>query len=172
MDVDRRDLLVEGGAVEIRPIMPADAAALVSFHAGLSPETIHRRFFSPHQTLSAHDIEHFTVVDYRDRFAVVAMLGDAIVGVGRYERDRADTAEIAFVVADLHQGKGIGSLLLEQLIIAARLHDIHSFHADTLAENTAMLCVFRAAGFPLRTSLSAGVVHVEFPITEPGPAIS
>ncbi|HLY84656.1 MAG TPA: GNAT family N-acetyltransferase, partial [Acidimicrobiales bacterium] len=159
-------LLADGASIHVRPIRAADAAALVAFHSRLSPETVYRRFFSPHPNLSPDEVGRFTTVDYHDRFALVALLEDELVAVARYDRDGPDTAEVAFVVADVHQGRGIASLLLEQLADAARERGIRRFNADTLAANSAMLGVFRDAGFEVQSSMSAGVVHIEFPITE------
>lgn len=158
--------LSDGTAVDVRPIRPSDAAGLIEFHAALSPETIHRRFFGPHRTLSERDAEYFTVVDYRDRFALLATVEETIVGVARYDRHDSTCAEVAFVVADSYQGKGIGTLLLERLAAVARVHGIAWFDADTLVENTQMLAVFHASGFPITASTSYGVVHVRFPITK------
>ncbi|MDA8148324.1 MAG: hypothetical protein M0Z93_06035, partial [Actinomycetota bacterium] len=62
-------LLTDGVGVRVRPIRPGDADALVAFHAGLSQETVHFRFFSAHPRLSSDEVRRFTQVDYRDRMA-------------------------------------------------------------------------------------------------------
>src|SRR5665213_1571875 len=147
-------VLTDGTCAHVRPIRPGDVEALIAFHARLSPETIHRRYFNPHQTLSACEAEHFCVVDYHDRFALVALVGPAIVAVGRYERHDTDAAEVAFVVADAYQGHGLGSLLLAHLAAAARNEGIVTFDADTLAANGPMLAVFHASGFPAHATMS------------------
>jgi len=110
-------------------------------------------------------VERFTTVDHVDRVALVATLGDRIVGVARYERlPDGDTAEAAFVVADEHQGRGIGALLLEHLAAAARERGINHFEATVLPDNTRMLGVFRAAGFAETTRFDQGVIDVELAI--------
>jgi GNAT superfamily N-acetyltransferase len=96
------------------------------------------------------------VVDYSQRFALVAILDGELVGVARFDRLDPDAAEVAFVVADAQEGRGIGSLLLEHLAGAARERDISRFEADTLLSNSAMLGVFRDAGFEATRSLSTG----------------
>lgn len=161
-------VLVDGGTAHVRPISPEDADRLRAFHAGLSEESIHYRFFSPHPRLTDAEVEHFTVVDHVDRVALVATLGDAIVGVARYER-LADTtkAEAAFVIADEHQGRGVGALLLEHLGSAARERGITGFEASVLAGNQKMLTVFRTAGFDETARLDGGVIEVEL-LIEPG----
>jgi len=154
--------------VHVRPISPEDADRLRAFHEHLSPESIHYRFFSPHPRLTDAEVEHFTVVDHRDRVALVATLGDAIVGVARYERlADGDSAEAAFVVADEHQGRGVGALLLEHLGSAARECGITRFEATVLTTNRAMLLVFRTAGFAETTRFDGSVIEVEL-LIEPG----
>jgi acetyl coenzyme A synthetase (ADP forming)-like protein len=165
-------VLADGATVHIRPIRPTDAAALVTFHSGLSFETVYRRFFSVHPTLSEEEVARFTTVDYQDRFALVATLEDEIVAVARYDRTSVDTAEVAFVVSDAEQGRGIGALLLEQLAGAARERGIRAFTAETMLGNHAMLGVFRDAGFGMHTTTSGGIVVVELAIDETTEALA
>src|SRR5436309_3466236 len=108
-------LLADGATVHMRPIRPDDRDELAAFHESLSRETIYRRFFGAHPHLSEKEIERFTNVDYHDRFALVALVHGKLTAVGRYDSVAPEVAEIAFVVADAYQGRGIGSLLLEQL---------------------------------------------------------
>lgn len=154
-------LLADGAAIRIQPIRPEDGPALVAFHAGLSEETVYRRFFAHKPRLTEREVERFTTVDYRDRMAFVALLDDDIVGVARYERvPGTDEAEVAFVVADGHQGRGLGSLFLEYLAAAARECGITRFVAETLAFNGDMLAVFRSAGYREQATQSQGVMSV------------
>lgn len=158
-------VLTDGGAVHVRPIRPADAAALVDFHGRLSAETVFWRFFSFHPELTEAEVQRFTHLDYQNRVALVAELGDRLVAVGRYERLAGTRdAEVAFVVADEHQGRGLGTVLLEHLASAARERGINRFVADTLPGNRRMLDVFRAAGFDEQTSFEGDVVRIELAI--------
>jgi acyl-CoA synthetase (NDP forming)/RimJ/RimL family protein N-acetyltransferase len=158
-------VMADGGTVHVRPIRPDDAEGLRTLHQRLSAETIYLRFFSPIPALSEAMVERFTNVDYVDRMALVAELGDNLVGVARYDRvTPATTAEVAFVIDDAHQGRGLGSLLLEHLAATAREAGIHEFEADTLPGNSRMLSVFRAAGFGDERRLADGVVRVRFRI--------
>jgi acetyl coenzyme A synthetase (ADP forming)-like protein len=117
---------------------------------------------SPDPTLSTNELEWLTDVDFHTRVALVAELGDRLLGVARYEHELGtDVAEVAFVVSDEHQGRGIGTALLEHLAAAARERGITRFVADTSAHNSQMLGVFRAAGFAERTHIEGGIVHVE-----------
>jgi succinyl-CoA synthetase alpha subunit/GNAT superfamily N-acetyltransferase len=155
-------VLADGGTVHIRPITPEDGPELVTFHAGLSKETIYLRFFGVHPRLSADEVERFTNVDHEKRMALVATLRGQIIGVARYDRREAgaEEAEVAFVVADEHHGRGIGTLLLEHLAAFARTRGIKKFWADTLPQNQPMQEVFRRAGFVEKAQFAQGVVNV------------
>jgi acetyl coenzyme A synthetase (ADP forming)-like protein len=159
-------VLADGGTVHVRPIRPTDAAALVAFHSRLSPEAVYYRFFAPHPALTDAEVARFTGVDHVDRVALVAELGDELLAVARYDRLPEDPhrAEVAFVVSDRHQGRGIGTALLEHLASAARERGITRFAAETLATNAKMLDVFRMAGFDEQTRMGDGVVMVELTI--------
>ncbi|MFP5327889.1 MAG: GNAT family N-acetyltransferase, partial [Acidimicrobiia bacterium] len=163
-------VLSDGGTAHLRPIRPDDASALVEFHSRLSSDTVYFRFFSPHPTLTNAEVERFTTVDYVDRMALVAELDEQIIGVARYDReDGTDEAEAAFVVADEHQGRGLGSLLLEHLAAAARAARIVRLTATVLPTNQKMLGVFRDAGFVRTSRFDEGVVSVVLDIA-PTPA--
>ncbi|HEV7653440.1 MAG TPA: GNAT family N-acetyltransferase [Mycobacteriales bacterium] len=155
----------DGGVVHLRPIRPEDADALVAFHGKLSERTRYLRYFGPYPRIPERDLNRFTHVDHRDRVALVAVLGDELIGVGRYDRlgERAD-AEVAFVVADAQQGRGIGSVLLEHLAAAARERGIQRFVAEVLAENSRMVRVFTDAGYSAQYRYESGVVELTFPI--------
>lgn len=164
-------VLADGGTVHIRPILPSDAEAHRAFFERLSPETRYYRFFSPKPHLTDAEVTHFTTVDFRDRVALVALLGDRIIAVARYDRldsdgtgGAGDEAEVAFVIDDEHQGRGIGTLLLEHLAAAARENGISSFTAEVLPDNTRMLQVFHDAGFRTVDRFAGGVIRVVFPI--------
>jgi RimJ/RimL family protein N-acetyltransferase len=153
--------LRDGSVVSIREIEPSDADALVRFHECLSPDTIRMRYFSAHPHLSQLETVRLTTVDHRDRQAYVAIADDEIVGVGRYERTRADgDAEVAFVVADAWQGRGLGGQLLQFLIEHARSCGFKRLIASTLAHNRPMLAVFSRAGLPIEKHVEAGVVDL------------
>jgi acetyl coenzyme A synthetase (ADP forming)-like protein len=155
-------VLADGGTVHVRPLGPQDADRLVAFRAGLSDETVFLQLFSAEQTSIAEGAERAIHVDRQSRVALVAELGDRVVGVARYHRESADdSAEVAFVVGDEQQGRGIGTVLLEHLAAAARERGVTRFVAQTPAHNERMLGVLRAAGFAERTRIEGDLVHVE-----------
>ncbi len=156
--------LRDGRPVHIRPIRPSDAAGLAEFHRSLSQETIYLRFFAPYPELTERDVHRFTHVDYVDRVALVATVADQLVGVGRYDRVADGEAEVAFVVHDEHQGRGLGSVLLEHLAAAARERGISRFTAEVLPTNRRMLATFHDAGYEPTARLEDGVVLLSFAI--------
>ncbi|AIG78230.1 Hypothetical protein AJAP_26915 [Amycolatopsis japonica] len=158
-------LLSDGGTVHLRPVIPSDADGLVAFHGRLSERTRYFRYFGAYPRIPQRDLERFSVVDHHDRVAFVALLGDDIVAVGRYERlEHGPSAEVAFVVDDAHQGRGLGSILLEHLAAAASESGLRRFVAEVLAENAGMVRVFRDAGYQVSREIEEGVLHLEFDI--------
>jgi acyl-CoA synthetase (NDP forming)/GNAT superfamily N-acetyltransferase len=156
-------VLSDGGTVHLRPITPDDAERLLAFHGRLSERTRYFRYFGPYPRMPQRDLERFSTVDHCDRVAFVAMLGHDIVAVGRYDRlHDTDSAEVAFVVEDPHQGRGLGSILLEHLAAAARESGLTRFVAEVLAENGQMVRVFRDAGYQIARSFEEGTLHLEF----------
>ncbi|HLS45024.1 MAG TPA: GNAT family N-acetyltransferase [Ornithinicoccus sp.] len=160
-------VLTDGSVAHVRPIVPDDTEAIHTFHSKQSPESIYLRFFAPVPRLSDKDVRRFTHVDYDKRVALVMMIGDEIAGVGRYDRlEETDytSAEVAFNVADEHQGRGIGSVLLEHLAAIGREGGVRLFVADVLPQNRKMINVFQDAGFEVEHEFEDGVIAVSFAI--------
>jgi acetyl coenzyme A synthetase (ADP forming)-like protein len=167
-------VLRDGGSLRLRPIGPEDGERLARFHDRLSPQSIYTRFMRIMPKLTAEDVKRFTRLDYGDEMAIVAVAPDAeepggerLIAVGRYVRLPKHThAEVAFTVEDRHQGRGIATHLLQELLPFARMAHIEVLEAEVLAENRRMLDVFNHMGFRVAASLQEGVVHVEFPLAE------
>ncbi|UVF80870.1 bifunctional acetate--CoA ligase family protein/GNAT family N-acetyltransferase [Gordonia mangrovi] len=159
-------LASDGGVVHLRPIVPDDADRVVRFHGGLSERTRYMRYFGPTPTLPPRELARMTTVDYQKRVALVAVLGGEIIAIGVYEGlgfdGKPESAEVAFVVADDHQGRGLGPILLEHLAGAAAENGFTRFEAEVLSENPNMVAVFRDAGYQLSRNFDGSTVHVEF----------
>ncbi|MFT4080986.1 MAG: GNAT family N-acetyltransferase [Nocardioides sp.] len=157
-------LLRDGRTVHIRPITADDKELLVEFYSRVSDESKYYRFFSPMPRLSERDIERFTEVDHVDRVAFILTLRGRMIAVGRYDVIRPGEAEVAFLVEDRYQGRGIAQILLEHLAQAGRERGIGRFVAEVLPDNTRMIQTFRDAGYRVRSGFEDGVVTLEFPI--------
>ncbi|GIF66948.1 GNAT family N-acetyltransferase [Asanoa ishikariensis] len=159
-------LLSDGTTVHVRQIEPTDAPAIVETHARFSERTRYLRYFSPYPRIPERDLLRFVTVDHRDREAFVVEVGGRIAAIGRYDRLGPDAgdAEVAFVVEDAYQGRGIGPLLMEHLAAAARDAGITRFVAEVLPANATMLRVFSDFGYEVERKYADGVVHLAFPI--------
>jgi GNAT superfamily N-acetyltransferase len=132
-------------ALPLHLVARYDLSAIFSFHPELRPDELHR----------------FKHVDHHDREALVAVVGGEIVAVGRFDRiGDGSEAEVAFVVADSWQGRGICTILFERLTARAREVGVERFVAETLAHNGRMLAVFRHTGLPITELLCGDVVHL------------
>jgi len=162
-------LLRDGGVVHFRPIRPEDATLEHEFILRVGPQSMYQRFFRAKKDLSPEELRYFTTVDYDDRMALIALDGDRMVAVGRYDVTSTDgpasgrVAEVAFLVEDAYQGRGIGALLLQHLTVYARLRGVTAFEAFVLADNFGMMRLFRSSGYRVERSLDEDVYRVEFP---------
>jgi RimJ/RimL family protein N-acetyltransferase len=137
--------LTDGTRITLRPIRSDDESALTALHERLSPQTAYQRFFTVMRRLPPNWAHILANVDYDRRMAFVALgPGDELIGVARYAYDeRAREAEIAVVVEDRWQGRGLGALLLGELIGYAQGKGILTLRAYVLAENVRMLTLLR-----------------------------
>ena len=160
-------LLRDGSSLHLRPIKSDDVAALLEFHKRLSPRSVYFRYFSPLPELGEERARVLANVDYHNTFALVGELGGRLVGVARYYRDEKapDRAEVAFLIEDALQGRGIATRMLERLAEIAREKGITTFDAYVLGDNRKMMDVFMHTGFAVERRLDGGVFQVTFPIT-------
>ncbi|MEV5884979.1 GNAT family N-acetyltransferase [Streptomyces sp. NPDC052020] len=163
-------VLRDGGTARVRPITVDDAERLVSFYEQVSDESKYYRFFAPYPRLSAKDVHRFTHHDFVDRVGLAATVGGEFIATVRYDRigadgtpasAPADEAEVAFLVQDAHQGRGVASALLEHIAAVARERGIRRFAAEVLPANTKMIKVFTDAGYTQKRSFEDGVVRLE-----------
>jgi acetate---CoA ligase (ADP-forming) len=155
--------LRDGSTVHVRPVREDDGPELRQFLESVSPESIGFRFFG---TPNLDWVIRWSLdVDYADRFSVVAETGDPgqVIAHAAYVRDGGHAAEVAFLVADAWQGRGISTVLLAHIAEVARRHGITTFTAEVLPANHRMIEVFRESGFPVELRSSADQIHVEMP---------
>ena len=175
-DEARDTILRDGSAIIVRDATPDDEPALLAFLESLDQETRRLRFATlrPNLPDRAH---RWAVPDREGDISIVAEIrregegsGARIIGNASCDRLGPDTAEVAFVVSEEHQGRGVATLLLEELARRANDAGITTFHAEVLPENAKMLDVFRATGFPLRVHADIGELRLEFPTELTGEA--
>jgi len=166
--------LRDGTKLQLRPIMPEDEPLLHEAVAAMSERTVYFRFFSPIKRMSDALAHRLAVVDYNDRFAIVATTRkpngkERIVGVARYDRaGGTDVAEVAVAVIDEFQRRGLGSVLLTELARVGRAHEIKTFSLIVLPENSEMLGLLRKMGWIHQARLSGGMYEISFDLPETG----
>jgi len=164
--------LTDGTKVHVRQIVPEDEPLLIEAVAAMSERTVYFRFFSPLKRLPDALAHRLAVVDYNDRFAIVATTHkpggkERIVAVARYDRAAgSDVAETAVAVVDEFQHRGLGSALLTILGKVAREHGIKTFTLIVLPENQQMLGLLRKMGWIHQAKLTGGVYEITFDLPD------
>jgi RimJ/RimL family protein N-acetyltransferase len=161
-------ILSDGSGLMLRPVLPGDSARTSTGPVTFSKETLYRRFMSPSRP-SVALMHYLFEVDYVDHFVwVLAEPEGAVVADVRFVRDETDRelAEVAFIVADDYQGRGIGSFLMDALIIAAHVGGIRRFTARVLNDNLPMRAILDRFGAQWHHE-EPGVVTTVFDV--PGP---
>jgi RimJ/RimL family protein N-acetyltransferase len=165
---DRTISLRDGTLAHMRPIRADDAPRLVALYDRLSGDTRYHRFFSVMQRLPPDWANFLAAVDYESRLALVVESPsdpDTLIAVARYEPTRrSDTAEVAFVVQDGWQDRGVGTVLFGELLAAAQLNGVRCFRAWVLADNRRMLDLIARFGEVRERSIDQGVVELGFTV--------
>ena len=160
-------LLADGGVAHLRPSGPDDADAIRTMHSRMSARTLYLRYFAVVASVSDGQVALFTETDHDSVVGLVAELGGEIIAAGTYHRYRVgdtDAAEVAFLVEDSQQRRGLGSILLEHLAAAAQERGIRRFTAQVLSENPQMVRVFIEAGYTVHREYDSGVIDLVFDI--------
>ncbi|NVB78356.1 MAG: GNAT family N-acetyltransferase, partial [Kofleriaceae bacterium] len=150
----------------IRSLVPADRGQLVALFERMGPLSLRHRYCGAKQRLSDPELDLLTSPDGIGHVGLAAVSRGRLLGAGRYIRDDADAAEVAFDVGDSDQGRGIGTLLLERLVHIAQCAGVRRFRALVEADNSDMLAVFDNSGFAVRELLEGGQYEVEFEIAD------
>jgi acetyl coenzyme A synthetase (ADP forming)-like protein len=157
-------ILRDGTTLRLRAPRGDDAPALVEFLNRVSEQSVYYRFHG-FPTINEKLVEPFLDPDWHERGHLIGEMEGRVIALASYVRLRDPVAaEVAFLVADDYQRRGIGTRLLEQLAARAAAVGIERFVAEVLAENSQMLKVFQAVGFECTRRLESGTVEVEFRI--------
>ncbi len=169
------DKLKDGTPVTVRAIRAGDREAIAAAFAELDPDSVYTRFFTYKKQMTDAELRQLTEIDFEHVVALVVVAcgakGEELLGGGRYCSEQPLTtirsAELAFVTADAHHGRGVASVILKHLIQIARGQDLAHLEAVVLAHNRAMLAVFQHSGLPMDTNLESGVVQIRLHIRPP-----
>jgi GNAT superfamily N-acetyltransferase len=156
--------LVDGTDITIRVIQPADAYALLRMFDRLSPESLYHRFFSPMPQPRRAALLHLAGLDHEMHEAVVAEVDREIVGVARYDgRTGEDDAEVAVIVDDAWQDRGLGTRLLHRLARVGARRGLVAFRAVVLGENRRVLPFLRRLSPEAEVRFRSGEYQVYAP---------
>lgn len=162
---------IKGGlAVAVRALRPDDRERIARAVRELDRESVYYRLFSYRNELTEAGLDRIMRFDPDREVALVVTRGtsdgETVIASGRYVVGAPRTAEVAFVVEEDYQGRGIASCLLRHLAKVARARGIARFEADMLAGNKAMRAVFERSGWPMRTRREGDAVHVELTLPQ------
>jgi RimJ/RimL family protein N-acetyltransferase/predicted CoA-binding protein len=165
-------VLRDGSTVHVRPVRPADHDAIRAFLGEVSRDSIAFRFFGAANLEWAADWS--VDVDYVDRYGLIAETGTParVIAHAAYVRIDPRQAEVAFLVADDYQGRGLSTIMLAHLAEAAGAESIATFVADVVPANHRMIETFRQSGFPVELRSEPGVIKVEFPTSISAEAVA
>ncbi|MBW2056462.1 MAG: GNAT family N-acetyltransferase [Deltaproteobacteria bacterium] len=160
-----------GLRILLRPVKISDEPLLKDFFYSLSDKSIYRRFFSRRTDMPHEYLQKFVVIDYSKQTVILAVVEhgerEECVGIGQYTVDETgNTAELALVVRDDYQNKGIGSELLSYLTLLAKKQGLFGFTAEVLVDNRPMHHLIRKMGFAIEKRLEAGVVEMKLSFNE------
>jgi len=155
--------------VHFRAIKPSDVEAMRRLFYRFSDEAVYYRYFSPIKTMPFSKMQEYVNIDYRNTMSIVGLIGEPgeehIIAEGRYVRvSDTNYADLAFVVDEEYQGRGIATFLFELLSRVARERGIRALHADVLASNKAMMKVLEKSPYPFKAVMNSGVYEITIPL--------
>lgn len=158
------ECLADGTTIEIRALRRQDEADMLAAIGKTSAESLRRRFFTLKRNFSETELAYFMEIDFKNHVAIVAVTNEAtrevIVGGGRYVVFEPGRAEMAFIVIDAWQGRGVGSLLTRHLVQIATRSGLSELTAEVLPENAPMWKVFGRSGFSSAPSADPRAIHL------------
>ena len=169
-ELERYETLRDGTQIFFRPVKPTDEPALAEMLYSLSAESVRTRYFTRSMTFPHRAVQKLTNIDFRNDMAVVGVVptpgGEDIVAIAQYFQDpKTAAAEVAFLVQDEWQTKGMGTFLLEYVAQIARQRGVKRFYATILPNNKPMLTIFHNSGYKVNTTFDGEVYTVEFELT-------
>ncbi len=170
-ELERYATLRDGTEIFFRPTKPTDEPALTEMLYSLSRQSVRSRYFT-HTVIFPHkDVQRMTNIDYVDDLAIVGVVpsasGEEIVAIAQYFLDPSkEAAEVAFIVQDEWQQKGMGTFLLDYITEIAKQRGVRRFYATVLPTNRPMLAIFHNSGYPVSTEFDGEVYNISYPLTK------
>ena len=163
-------LLKNGQGLFLKPAVSEDIPRIEKFMNTVSRESLRMRFMASVSQVSQNIIKELCSGDFQQSGCLLATTGESteakVVGLGNYiSINNGQTADVAFLIEDKFQGKGVGTLLLERLAGLAAANGFVEFEADVLSDNQTMINVFKSSGFEKHRVWNSDVVHIELPVS-------
>jgi acyl-CoA hydrolase/GNAT superfamily N-acetyltransferase len=170
-EFERYDTLRDGTEIFFRPVRPTDEAALSEMLYSLSSQSVQTRYMTRTIAFPHKDVQQLTNIDYHQDLAIVGTVpgvsGEEIVAIAQYFLDpKSQAAEVAFIVQDEWQQKGMGTFLLDYLTQIAKKRGVRRFYAKVLPSNKAMLAIFHNSGYKVNTEFDGEVYSVTYDLAE------
>ena len=170
-ELERYDTLRDGTEIFFRPVKPTDEPALSEMLYSLSRESVQTRYFAHTMTFPHRDVQQLTNIDYRQDISIVGSVpgtsGEQIVAIAQYFLDpRTQAAEVAFIVQDEWQQKGMGTFLLDYVTQIAKQRGVKRFYAKVLPANKPMLAIFHNSGYKVNTEFDGEVYSITYDLVK------
>jgi len=172
VEIATRHTFKDGLTVDFRAIKPSDVEDMRRLFYRFSDTSVYYRYFSPIKTMPHAKMQEYVNVDYRRTLSIVGLVREmgegSIIAEARFVReDHEPVADVAFVVDEAYQGRGIATFMLKMLIRLGRERGLRGFKADVLSSNKSMLKVFEKSGLTVEARMEAGVYELNLPFAEP-----
>ena len=170
-ELESYDTLRDGTQIFFRPVKPTDEPALSEMLYSLSAETVRTRYMTHTMAFPHKDVQQLTNIDYQQNLAIVGVVpgvsGEEVVAIAQYFLDpKTQAAEVAFLVQDEWQQKGMGTFLLDYITQIARHRGVKSFYAKVLPSNKPMLMIFHNSGYKVNTEFDGDVYSITYALTK------
>jgi acyl-CoA hydrolase/RimJ/RimL family protein N-acetyltransferase len=170
-ELEHYSTLRDGTEIFFRPIKPTDEPALSEMLYSLSEQSVKTRYMTRTAAFPHRHIQQLTNVDYKKDFAIVGVVpsasGEEIVAIAQYFLDpKTQAAEVAFVVQDEWQQKGMGTFLLDYITKIAKQRGVKRFYAKVLPSNKPMLAIFHNSGYKVNTEFDGEVYNITYDLAK------
>jgi acyl-CoA hydrolase/RimJ/RimL family protein N-acetyltransferase len=169
-ELEHYETLKDGTEIFFRPIKPTDEPALSEMLYSLSEKSVRTRYMTRTMTFPHSDVQQLTNIDYKNDLAIVGVVpgvsGEEIVAIAQYFLDpKTQAAEVAFLVQDEWQQKGMGTFLLNYITNIAKQRGVKRFYAKVLPTNKPMLTIFHNSGYGVNTEFDGEVYNINYELT-------